>query len=196
MPLYVGDYLADTAHFSTIEHGAYLLLIMHYWRNGGLPNDDEALRQIARLSRHQWQKAFSKIFSKFEPGWKHKRIEAELAKCLKLSEVNSANAKRRHSERTKFAGVSQTHSHSPREDAATPPSDEAELYARGKAVLGNNSGGLIARLLKSKKGSIALARAAIEQASTKQDPREYIGAVIRGPAHERHGLNDPLAGII
>jgi hypothetical protein len=77
---------------------------------------------------------------------------------------------------------------------ATPKTEEADLYERGKAVLGNNAGGLIARLLKSKKGSIALARAAIEQASTKQDPREYIGAVIRGPAHDQ--INDPLAGIL
>lgn len=58
--------------------------------------------------------------------------------------------------------------------------EEAELYERGKAVLGNNAGGLIARLLKSKGGSIAEARAAIEVASTKQDPREYIGAILRG----------------
>ena len=81
-------------------------------------------------------------------------------------------------------------------NGAHPKTEEAELYERGKAVLGNNAGGLIARLLKSKKGSVALARAAIEQASTKQDPREYIGAVIRGPAHERHGKNDPDGGIL
>lgn len=63
-----------------------------------------------------------------------------------------------------------------------PKTDEADLFDRGKKVLGTGSGGLIAKLLKSKKGSVPLARAAIEQASEKQNPREYIGRVLSGPA--------------
>lgn len=31
MPLYIGDFIADTAHLSAEETGAYILLIMHYW---------------------------------------------------------------------------------------------------------------------------------------------------------------------
>jgi hypothetical protein len=74
--------------------------------------------------------------------------------------------------------------------------DEADLFRRGKILLGKSAGGLITSLLKAKKGSVPLARAVIEQASTKENPREYIGAVVRGPAAERHGPNDPNAGIL
>lgn len=63
-------------------------------------------------------------------------------------------------------------------------SEEADLFRRGKETLGKDCGGLVAKLLKAKKGSIPLARAAIEQAATKHDPREYIGRVISGPAAE------------
>ncbi|MCP1761977.1 hypothetical protein [Bradyrhizobium japonicum] len=58
---------------------------------------------------------------------------------------------------------------------------EIELFRRGKEVLGSAAGGLVSRLLKAKGGKVPLARAAIEQASTKHDPREYIGAIIRAP---------------
>ena len=71
---------------------------------------------------------------------------------------------------------------------ATPKkSSDAELYDRGKEILGPNSGGLIKRLLAAKDNNIALARAAIEQASTKSNPREYLGAIIRSREAEEAG---------
>lgn len=65
----------------------------------------------------------------------------------------------------------------------SPPvaqTDEAELYRRSKIVLGQSSGGMVSKLVVAKGGSVPLARAAIEMAATKGDPREYIGRIIRG----------------
>lgn len=80
MPLYVADYLADTCRLSTVEHGAYMLLIMDYWRNGGLPNDDKKLARIARMTESEWQEIRDNISELFQPEWKHKRIDEEIAK--------------------------------------------------------------------------------------------------------------------
>jgi len=66
------------------------------------------------------------------------------------------------------------------ENGHDPPTPEAELFKRGKAVLGKTSGGLIRNLLKAKGGNVALARAALETASTKFDPREYVVSATRG----------------
>lgn len=81
MPMYWGDYLADTANLTTTEHGAYLLLIAHYWQHGGLPTDPRALRRIAKISNFQCYKILTVLSQYFEPGWKHSRIERELAKA-------------------------------------------------------------------------------------------------------------------
>lgn len=80
MPLYIADYLADTNRLSTEQHGAYLLLIMDYWRNGPLPDDDAALAQIARLSLAAWKKqrsALARFFTVANGQWQHQRIETE-----------------------------------------------------------------------------------------------------------------------
>lgn len=67
MPFYVGDYLADTTHLTTIEHGAYLLLLATMWRAGGsLPADDAKLARFARLTPAQWDRIKGSILSFFD----------------------------------------------------------------------------------------------------------------------------------
>jgi uncharacterized protein YdaU (DUF1376 family) len=82
MPLYIQDYLDDTGHLTAEQHGAYLLLIMYYWHHGSLPDDDNQLALITRCSRQRWVGASLKktLQPFFQSGWRHKRIDRELAR--------------------------------------------------------------------------------------------------------------------
>ena len=86
MPLYVGDYLGDTGHLTTAQHGAYLLLMMHYWRKGELPDDDRQLSKITKLPLKTRCDTRAILQDFFHSGWKHKRIDAELARMVRVSE--------------------------------------------------------------------------------------------------------------
>jgi uncharacterized protein YdaU (DUF1376 family) len=50
MPWYIADYLADTSHLTTQQHGAYLLLLAHQWRTLAVPNDMRSLIQITKMT--------------------------------------------------------------------------------------------------------------------------------------------------
>ena len=86
MPLYVGDYLRDTQHLCAEEHGAYLLLIMHYWTHGSLPPDEKNLQKISQLSPYKWEKYLQNLSALFGPNWTHKRIDQELEKAHKIKQ--------------------------------------------------------------------------------------------------------------
>lgn len=108
MPLFVADYLADTAHLTTQQHGAYLLLIMNYWQRGApLPDDDARLAKIARVGPREWSRmrdTISEFFSIADGTWLHSRIASELArvsdKSLKSKKAAQASVQRRFGERS------------------------------------------------------------------------------------------------
>jgi len=94
MPLYVRDYLADTGELSTLEHGAYLLLIMHYWQTGGLPNDDRQLANITKMRLEHWRKKRAVLEPLFAAGFRsHKRIDRELQRSVAIGKTNSERAR-------------------------------------------------------------------------------------------------------
>jgi uncharacterized protein YdaU (DUF1376 family) len=85
MPLYIADYLADTQHLTTEQHGAYLLLIMAYWQRGHLPDDDKIKAKICGLTRYKFLRHNPTLQSMFTgPEWRHRRIDRELEKANTL----------------------------------------------------------------------------------------------------------------
>jgi uncharacterized protein YdaU (DUF1376 family) len=94
MPLYIADYLADTAHLSTLESGAYLHLIMHYWLKDGLQDDDAQLARIVKLSLPEWRSIQPTISALFGEGWSHARIDREIREADMAYERRSSAGKR------------------------------------------------------------------------------------------------------
>jgi uncharacterized protein YdaU (DUF1376 family) len=99
-PFYVGDYMRDTAQLSIIEHGAYRLLIDHYYSTGeSLPDDEKQLYRICRAFDEQEQKAITKVLQLFfehdvkAKVYTSKRIEKELEKKASISLKRSQAAK-------------------------------------------------------------------------------------------------------
>lgn len=105
MPMYWSDYLGDTSHLTTIEHGAYLLLIAHYWITGRpLPNDDKRLSQITKMGTKKWRgmrQTIEVLFTISGDVWTHSRVDEEIAKAIENKEKNrkrteNATASRRN----------------------------------------------------------------------------------------------------
>jgi uncharacterized protein YdaU (DUF1376 family) len=97
MPLYIADYLADTGRLTTEGHGAYLLLLMDYWRNGPPPDDDETLAAITKLPLARWQKLRPNIqvfFQVAEGVWRNKRADEERATAVEITNERSSAGKK------------------------------------------------------------------------------------------------------
>ena len=93
MNLYVADYLGDTRHLTTEQHGAYLLLLMTMWRSDGVLSDDPAkLARITGLTVARWKRIGDDVLAFFtacEGGITQARLAAELTIADDKSEKNS-----------------------------------------------------------------------------------------------------------
>lgn len=97
MQFYVADYLGDTQHLTTEQHGAYLLLLMAMWRTEGrLPNDAGKLARIARVGLRRWHIVAQEVMPFFEINGDfitQKRLVEERKKAVSISEKRSASGK-------------------------------------------------------------------------------------------------------
>lgn len=98
LPLWTDAYLGDTTHLSTIEHGAYLLLLITAWRTRdiALPDDDRILARYARCSASQWKRLrpILEPFFTIEAGkWTQGRLTDEAESVRRKKEAAASNGR-------------------------------------------------------------------------------------------------------
>ncbi|MDE2232531.1 MAG: DUF1376 domain-containing protein [Patescibacteria group bacterium] len=85
MPWYIGDYLKDTMHLNAEQDGAYRRLIDACWIAAGpIEANDEQFAIITKLGMRRWlavKPVIEKFFKISSDGWRHKRVDEELAKA-------------------------------------------------------------------------------------------------------------------
>ena len=91
MPLYCGDYLGDTSHLNQGQHGAYVLLMMHYWRKGPLTIDKKQLYLITRARTIRERRNVDAVLNLFFDGkngsYRNNRLDLELRSFEKKAET-------------------------------------------------------------------------------------------------------------
>jgi uncharacterized protein YdaU (DUF1376 family) len=100
---YLGDYIRDTAELSVTEHGAYRLLLDHYYSTETpLPLSTTKLNRILRAENRTEKAAIlhiiNKYFTKTESGYINKKCEETIAKYKKRRDINRNNASHSHSD--------------------------------------------------------------------------------------------------
>lgn len=101
MPFYVADYLIDTTHLTTEQHGIYLLLMIHQWKKGFIPNNKSQILLITKTGRRKWYAVEQLLDEFFEllPNentgkYVQHRLEKEKAKAESRSSSASKNGKK------------------------------------------------------------------------------------------------------
>lgn len=81
MAFSVDDYVSNTMHLTTRQHGGYVLLICAAWKGKGfLPATDAGLMAVAKLTPREWKEdgATLKALLTWRGGeWVHERVEFE-----------------------------------------------------------------------------------------------------------------------
>lgn len=92
---YFADYARDTAHLSMLEHGAYRLMLDHYYSTRTpLPTDVERVLRLCRAFVQAEQDAVRLVLKEFfdlrEDGWHNERADEEIRKAAELRDKCSA----------------------------------------------------------------------------------------------------------
>ncbi len=95
-PFYVSDYISDTMALTVIEHGIYLLLMIHCWKKGQAPKDPEKLKAITKTGDAEIPIVLGVLNEHFEEHdtfYISKRLMEEKTKAEERRERASRNGK-------------------------------------------------------------------------------------------------------
>lgn len=101
--LYIGDYQRDTAHLSVAEHGAYLLMLQHYYATEKPIPIGKALHRMLRAQDKAEREAIDSVASQFwretVDGLVNDRADVEITKAGAQAETNRVIAQAREAKR-------------------------------------------------------------------------------------------------
>lgn len=153
--LYIGDYQRDTAHLSVTEHGAFLLMLQHYYATEKPLPVGKALHRMLRAQDKSEREAIDAVAAQFwrqtESGLVNDRADVEITKASAQAVTNRAiaiaredkrkRARKSNEQTTNRATIGQpNHNQTPdtRHDSAHPTS----AGARSGESEQNDGGGL------------------------------------------------------
>lgn len=138
---HLSDYAKDTAHLSILEHGAYLLMLHHYYATEApLPADQSVICRIIRATSKAEVAAVAEMLRQFwtltPDGWVNGRATDEIDQAAAQRETNRELGKRGGRPK-KTESVSESVSESkPKGKPNRNPSQTPD--SRLKTVLGDN----------------------------------------------------------
>ena len=96
-PFYSGDYARDTAHLTMLEHGAYRLMLDHYYNTQApLPLDRGKIYRVCRAVEGAEKAAIDTVletfFQQHPEGWRSKKADLVVEQQTKKAEVNRERA--------------------------------------------------------------------------------------------------------
>ena len=96
MPIYIGDYIRDTQELTAEEHGAYFLLLMHYWqKDGKIGNNVKRLSVVAKTSKETISYLLENYFILNNGNYRNKRADIEMESAKARSSAARKNVQKR-----------------------------------------------------------------------------------------------------
>lgn len=101
--LYIGDYQRDTAHLSITEHGAFMLMLQHYYATERPLPTGKALHRMLRAQDKAERDAIDAVAAQFwtatDAGLVNARADEEITKAAHQADTNARIAREREERR-------------------------------------------------------------------------------------------------